>query len=105
MPQNRLDQLLQLLSEDPLDPFLLYAVAIERMSAADPLAIACFEELLNLHPDYLPTYYTYAGLLAQQGADTKARTLLEAGSRLAQQQGNQKALNEIRQALNLLDDE
>lgn len=103
MRQDRLQQLTELLKDSPEDPFLLYAIALEHQANKNiEVAVEHFEQLLALHPDYLPAYYQLGGLYAQSGETMKAEETYHRGILLAQAQKDQRTLSELRSALDLL---
>ncbi|AFM02942.1 hypothetical protein Fleli_0466 [Bernardetia litoralis DSM 6794] len=61
---NRINQLLQFLEKEPNDTFLLYAIATEYLKTDTQKGLEYFENLLQNHADYLPTYYHAAELYA-----------------------------------------
>jgi tetratricopeptide (TPR) repeat protein len=102
---SRLIQLQEMLKDDPQDPFLRYAIAIEHAAAGDRKeAIAGIEKLLADKPDYLGAYYQLGQLYEQEELAEKAITIYSRGITLAQQQRNRKTLGELRSALDLLED-
>lgn len=102
---TRLTKLLEFLQNDPDDPFLIYGVAMEYLSSDSEKALAYFNQLLTEHPDYLATYYHAGKLFEGKGLFEKAITLYKKGISLAAKQANQKALMELREAVNQLEEE
>ncbi|MGF1639040.1 MAG: tetratricopeptide repeat protein [Cyclobacteriaceae bacterium] len=102
MLNNRLEQLLDLLEDDPNDPFNLYAVAIEYKGTEPIKSIPFFDKLLQNHPEYLPGYYHAAALYAEFSDNEKAIALYQQGISLAIKQQNQHALRELNNAMNEL---
>lgn len=98
MNETRLHHLMELLREDPDDPFLHYAVALEWMKTDPDTASGHFDRLLEKFPGYLPAYYQAAGLFAALNRRERAAKVYEAGIGLARQQGNTKALAELQAA-------
>ncbi|NQX91975.1 MAG: hypothetical protein HRT74_07615 [Flavobacteriales bacterium] len=102
---KRLEQLQELLKEDPNDSFLRYALALEFRSAGDDRSK---EQLLSLIKDdgeYLPSFQTLGSWFFDDGEDDKAIEVLEKGIELAEKQRNLKALNEMKELLWLNSDE
>ena len=99
---SRIEQLQAHLEEDPADPFNLYALALEYRKTDTTKAIVLFSRLLELHPDYVPTYYQLAETYQQEGRNTEALETYSAGIAVAQKMGDQKALRELRAAQELL---
>jgi len=99
---NRLDQLRQFVNDDPDDPFNRYALALEYIKSDTTQAAALFDELMQKHPDYLPTYYHAGNLFEALGNRDKAIDILQKGITLAQQQREFKALRELQSVLSEL---
>ena len=105
MAKTRLDQLFILLQKMPNDQFLNYALAMEYISINEhDKAIDVLSILIENDPNYLACYYQLAKLLEQINKD-KAIALYKQGVSVAQIQGDYKTLNEINQALLLLEDD
>ncbi|MFN8356483.1 MAG: tetratricopeptide repeat protein [Spirosomataceae bacterium] len=107
MNTNRLALLQEFYQEDPNDPFNAYALAMEYLNHNPTKAWHFFDELLVKHPDYLPTYYQAAELMAAVGKREQAKEIYEKGIILAQQSNQPKALGELRSAYEifLMDEE
>lgn len=105
MQAERLKILLELLEDEPNDPFNRYAVAMEYLSAAPNEALQHLKKLLEQHPNYLPTYYQAATLYAEQDLEAKATDVFEKGIALAAQQNNEKATKELKAAFRMYQDE
>jgi hypothetical protein len=98
MSQERLQQLLQFLQEEPNDPFLQYAIAQAYQGFEPEKALHYYRHLLLNHPDYLPTYYHAALLMAELGIPNEADATFQKGIALSQAQGNLKTMREIQNA-------
>ncbi|MCU0358168.1 MAG: tetratricopeptide repeat protein [Cyclobacteriaceae bacterium] len=105
MNSERLRQLLAYLDESPDDPFILYALAMEYRTEKPEEADQLFTELLNQHPDYLPTYYQAASFQESKGNIDKAIQLYRAGILLAEKQKDSGALKELKAAYQLLEND
>jgi DNA-binding SARP family transcriptional activator len=92
---TRLEQLRQFVADDPSDPFNTYALALERLKSDVGEATSLLLGLLQTHPDYLPTYYQAATLLAAAGRSSEALQIAEQGMTLAQTKGDLKARREL----------
>jgi len=92
---NRLDQLRQFAADDPTDPFNHYALALECLKSDVGEATSLLLGLLQSHPDYLPTYYQSATLLAATGKPREALQIAEQGIKLAQTKNDLKARREL----------
>lgn len=102
---SRLEQLREMLDDDPSDPFTRYALAMELRGlgrAAEALA-----ELERVHreaPEYLATYQQYARLLHERGDTPRACAIAAEGVALAGQQGESHAEAELTDLLRELED-
>jgi tetratricopeptide (TPR) repeat protein len=102
---TRLEQLLQLLSQEPNDDFLNHALAMEYMGVGKYAeAVAAFENLLQRNPEYLPSHYQLGQALEKLNENEKAISVYKKGIELANKQKNRKALGELNEALWLLED-
>ncbi|MFT5617047.1 MAG: Tfp pilus assembly protein PilF [Arenicella sp.] len=95
---TRLEQLQKFLQEEPEDPFLIYAIATEFQKTDVQKAKEYFEQLLAKHSDYLPTYYQLAQLYFDLQEDDSAKQTYLQGIELAEKQGNQFTLRELKNA-------
>jgi len=103
MSDSRLSLLQEYYTQDPSDPFNIYALALETSKTDASQAITLFEELLNQHPQYLPTYY-HAGKLYESLKQTdQAITVYKNGISLAQKTGDLKTARELKSALDELE--
>ncbi|UZR93968.1 tetratricopeptide repeat protein [Chondrinema litorale] len=98
MNQQRLEQLLNFLKDDPNDPFLLYAIATEYGEDNPKEALKYYDKLLSEHPSYFATYYHAAALLAEEEEIEKAREVYLKGIEVCKDIGEVKALQEIQNA-------
>lgn len=106
MNEKRLTQLKQLLSADPDDPFLVYGIAQEYLSAGNlSEAKAYFARLTTEHPSYVPTYYHYGLTLYHLGEAKAALETWRTGIPIAEKAGDRKAAAEMRELLEDLEDE
>ncbi len=95
---TRIDQLRKFIADDPNDPFLLYALALEYLRDEPGKASAVFSQLLSGFPDYVPTYYPAAHLCIDQGQTKEAERLFKLGIDHARRQGDRKTEQELRRA-------
>ncbi len=105
MNNDRIQQLIRFVQEEPHDPFNVYALAMEYMTNQPERARAYFDQLLTEHPAYLATYYHAAVLYAEQGNTDRATELYEQGMALAKAQNNQKTLLELQRAKQAMEDD
>jgi tetratricopeptide (TPR) repeat protein len=102
---TRLEQLQQMLEREPGDEFLQYAIAIEYLSVSNfEKALTCFKNILNSNPGYLAVYYQMGKCLEELKQPEEAKYIYTKGIALAQKQNKTKTLNELREALFLLED-
>jgi tetratricopeptide (TPR) repeat protein len=100
MENARLQELFNFLREDPDDPFIIYAIAIEYSKADAGKAMEYFERLLKYHNHYLPAYYHAAKLYEAQRNNLKASELYKKGMEISLAQKDMKAYRELMNALN-----
>ncbi|HEY0976896.1 MAG TPA: tetratricopeptide repeat protein [Flavobacteriales bacterium] len=108
MSTERLDQLRTMLAEEPGDPFLRYAIALEHKRAGDmEQAVEVLTGLLEEDPGYIACYYQLALLLADLGRTADALRACETGALQCLVTNDLKARNELLQLKNALlgDDE
>lgn len=96
MANNRLAQLQSLLEEEPGDPFLRYAIALERKREGDlEGAVTDLEGLLREDPGYIACYYQLALMLADLGRLQEAIGACRAGALQCLVGGDAKARAEL----------
>ncbi len=100
MPQNRIEQLLNFLQDDPNDPFTIYALTTEFRNSDKQKAMAYYEQLLAEHESYVGTYYHAAKLYEELGQNDMAARIYKKGMLISRQQGNMHAFSELQQAYN-----
>lgn len=105
MNNDRIQQLIRFVQEEPEDPFNVYALAMEYVSGQPHQAKVYFDQLLAQHPAYLPTYYHAAALYANLDERDRAAELYETGIALARAQNNQKTLSELQRAQQAFEDD
>ncbi|AQG78542.1 enzyme of heme biosynthesis [Spirosoma montaniterrae] len=98
MNNDRIQQLIRFVQEEPNEPFNVYALAIEYVNTQPEQARSYFDQLLSEHPDYLPTYYHAAALYAELDERDRAAALYAKGIALAKAQNNAKTLLELQRA-------
>jgi len=102
---TRLEQLQQMLTQEPNDEFLQYAIAIEHLSANNfEKAIDCFKNILQTNSEYLAAYYQLGKCYEELKQFDAAKNIYTKGVEVAQKQSKTKTLNELREALFLLED-
>ncbi|MFD2937004.1 tetratricopeptide repeat protein [Spirosoma flavum] len=105
MNDERIQQLIQFVEEEPGEPFNVYALAMEYINGQPVQARLYFDQLLIEHPAYLPTYYHAAALYAELDERDRAAELYDKGIALAQAQNNQKTLLELKRAQQAFDED
>jgi Tfp pilus assembly protein PilF len=101
---SRLAALLDFYDKDPSDPFILYAIALEYVSAGDyEKGENFFMMLLDKHPDYVPAYMQYAQLKEKQNKTEEAKQIYKQGIETARKAGDKHALNEMEAFLDELE--
>lgn len=100
---DRIAQLKDFIRETPHDPFLHYALTMEYVKLGDvDLSRRGFENMINVYPEYVGTYYHYAKFLEKQNEKEEAEKIYEKGMSVANKVRNRHALSELQAALNLL---
>ncbi len=100
---DRLEQLLEMLNDNPGDNFLLFALAKE-YEKKDNLKQAkhYYIELTNKHPKYVGTYYHLGQLYQKEGELKLALQSYEKGMKIAQEVNDEHSYRELANAkLNL----
>ena len=93
---DRIAMLTEFLAENPGDAFARYGLAMEHSKAGQTeAALAEFQKLLELHPDYTAGYFMAAQTLAAAGRNDEARKMLQDGIASALRTGNQHAQSEM----------
>ena len=102
MNKNRIKQLLTFYSEDPNDPFTIYALANEFKDEDPKKALEYFEILIRNHPKYTATYYHLGHLYISLEEIEKAKSIFEKGIEIATMNNDTLALRELKNAYNEL---
>ena len=101
---NRLESLFNLLKKEPNDSFLLYAVALEYLSAGNyEEAEKYFKSLLTNDSKYVPAYMQYAQLKEKQDEIGSAKDLYKRGIQIAKETGDKHAAKEMEDFLDELE--
>jgi cytochrome c-type biogenesis protein CcmH/NrfG len=94
--KSRKEQILELLAEEPNDPFLRYGLAMEYVSEGnDDEAVRWLRELLRSSENYVPGHLQLGQALLRLGRLEEAKTAWERGVRVARVQGEQHAAEEM----------
>ena len=100
MTADRLKQLTRLYEADPADTFVCYGIGLEHAKHGRlDEAIEWLDKTLDLDAHYCYAYFHKAKLLSEAGDLATARAVLEAGSRMAQEAGDDHARSEIEELL------
>jgi tetratricopeptide (TPR) repeat protein len=99
MNQARVDQLLQMLADEPNEPFLLYALAMEYGNAEKyEESLQYYQRLVKEHRQYVGTYYHLAKLFEKLERNDDATNTYEQGMGIARQMGDQHSFKELEAA-------
>lgn len=102
---NRKIILLDMLSKEPNDVFLNYALAMEMVGSNEfSKAEAQLQKTLILNSEYLPCYYQIGQLKEKLNDFIGAIEFYKKGITLAKRQNNTKALGELNEAIWMLED-
>jgi tetratricopeptide (TPR) repeat protein len=94
--QSRVTALQEILNENPNDAFARYALGLEYSGAGETeAALAEFEKLLAVHPDYTNGYFMSAQVLDRAGRGNEAQTKLQKGIESARRTNNRHAQSEM----------
>ena len=97
---DRIETIKHLLTENPNDIFLNYALAMEYMSLTDWNASSVqLEWIRSNHPDYLPLYYQLAHVYEELSNSNMAIIVYEEGIELAIKLADKKTELELKSAL------
>ncbi len=104
--QDRIDSLLQMLRQEPSDEFLNYALGLEyaKEIQTHPLSEIQFKKVLSNNGQYIAAYYQLGQLYELMGKKQEALEQYYLGLEIAKVQKNNKAINEINEAIFLLED-
>jgi Tfp pilus assembly protein PilF len=102
----RIEQLQQLLRDEPADAFLQHALAMEYVSINEnQKAVDILTQLLIDQPDYLASYYQLGQLFEKLGKVKEACETYRRGIELAKQQFKTKTMAELQSALSQLEED
>jgi len=102
---NRIDVILSMLEKEPNDIFLNYTLGLEH--AADKnfdLAEEQFKKVISIQEDYIPAFFHLGKLYEQHKKNDEALKYYNRGLEFAKEQKNNKAVNEISEAVFMLED-
>lgn len=102
---DRIDQISEMLSKDPKDSFLRYALALEYEKVGDSKkAIQLIKELIESDEEYLGAYYKLGQLYEEKNDLKTAVSIYKKGIELAEKQNDVKARGELNEALWLIEE-
>lgn len=97
---DRAATLKQFLEENPKDSFARYGLAMEHVRGGETeAALAEFQKLVEINPDYTAAYQMAAQTLMKVGKNDDARNWLERGISCATRTGNAHAKAEMQAML------
>ena len=103
MAQSRIEQLKEILTQDPRNQLTRYALAMEYSGEGNvDAALAEFKQLIASNSDYANAYFMAAQALAGAERKEEARQMLRDGIAAAERSGNRHALSEMQQMLDEL---
>jgi tetratricopeptide (TPR) repeat protein len=101
MSSTRINKLLEFLSSDPNDPFIVYALATEYNALGDKeKAYLFYLQLTEKHPDYVGTYYHLGKLYEKDDQKEKAIEIYSKGMEIARNKRDMHAFSELQGAFN-----
>lgn len=105
MKNSRKDTLIEMLEKEPEDLFLNYALAVEFAGEQKyEEAEQQFLKTIAINSEYLPCYYQLGQVAEKIRTEKEALEYYKKGLVLAQQQNNQKAVNELNEAIWMIEE-
>lgn len=102
---SRLDQLTEMLAQEPEDAFLNYALALELDKAErHDESQKLFEKLIKFDPPYVPAFFMAGQMLSRLDKNEEAKAFLESGIIEAKKQGNLHAAGEMTEFLAMIEE-
>ena len=93
----------EILTDNPNDAFARYGLAMEYANTGDTAtALAEYEKIVALDPNYVPAYQMGGQLLLNLRRDEEARQWFDKGIEAARRTGNQHAESEMQGILETL---
>ncbi len=100
---SRREKLESMLSDEPGDVFLHYALATELLKLGEVAAAETrFQSIHENFPDYVPAWFRHAQAAAEQDRVDDARALAQTGLTVARRVGDDHAAGELAGFLELL---
>lgn len=101
---NRMDMILSMLEKEPNDIFLNYSLGLEYVANSNfNLAEEQFKKVIQIQQDYIPAFFHLAKLYEQKNEVMEALKFYKQGLEFAKKQGNNKAVNELSEAIFMLE--
>ena len=102
---SRIEQLKEMLEQEPEDTFLRYALAMEYDSQGNSeLGMQLYRELMAQDPPHVDSYFRVAQIHVRLGESDEARTTLRKGIELARSQGMHHTAAEMSELLQAIED-
>lgn len=106
MENVRFSRIIEMLEKEPRDAFLLYALAQEYLNAEQPeKAIEIFQKLLSYHPNNSSVFLHYGNAYLALGKTEIAISVYKKGIEICKNENAMHDLNELRSALNLIEED
>lgn len=101
---DKIAGLKEILALDPKNSFARYGIAVELANRGEiDAAMAEFDKLLSIDPDYTAGYFMAAQTLAKHGRTAEAISRLKSGISCAARTDNRHALSEMQSMLDELE--
>lgn len=103
MSKSRLEQLKEMLENEPGDSFLRYAIATEYAKLDDKeQAMEYYLQIIHDDENYVGTYYHLGKLYESMERRDEAEKIYKKGMEVARKTGNMHAFSELQQVYNAL---
>ncbi len=100
---SRLNQIQQMLADEPADPFLHYALGMEHVKLGDTeAALTQFAAMNAEFPNHVAAWHQRGRLLAERGDEALATEVLQQGIAVAHRTGDSHAAGEMQGLLDQL---
>jgi len=104
--EERIQKLQEMLTKDPNDSFIRYALALEHVGFNNPSeAVSILKELVSIDAKYIPAFHQLGILLAKMNHTQDAKKAYQQGIDVAASLGETKEEKEMREELEELEDE
>jgi alkylhydroperoxidase/carboxymuconolactone decarboxylase family protein YurZ len=99
---TRLQQLTDLLKDEPNDAFLNYAIIIEQFKDNEQALIESLKSLTQKFPEYAPPFRKLGEIFAEKEEEEQAIHFLNLALKLAENEGDEKAIKELKSKIDWL---